>query len=73
VKFIAIFGCSILCLLVTRSIFEAFAALEDDVKSLPILGAQNTRTFERVEFLQQYADNAWENNGLTDPKYQIFH
>jgi hypothetical protein len=65
VKFIVIFGCSILCLLITSSIFEAFAALEDDVKSLPNLGAQNTRTFERVgEFLQQCADKAATNRPL---------
>ena len=64
-KFIVIIACSILSLLLTSSIFEAFAALEDDVMKLPNLGAQNKRTFERVlEFVQQCADKLLTNRSL---------
>jgi hypothetical protein len=65
VKIIVILACSILCSLSTSSVFEAFAALEDDIKNLPILARQNRRTFDRVgEFLQQCGDKVASNQSL---------
>jgi len=64
-KIIVFLVSSILCSFLSSSFFEAFAALEDDVKKLPILGAQNTRTFERVmDFIQQCEDKVASNRSL---------
>ena len=64
-KIIVLLVSSILCSLLSNCVFEVFAALEDDVKKLPVLGAQNTRTFERVmDFLQQCPDKVASNRSL---------
>ena len=72
-KIIVIFACSILCSLLTSTVFEAFAAFEDDLKNLPILAAQNRRTFERVlDFLQQCGDKAANDRSLVSTCDSLF-
>jgi len=65
VKIIVIVACSILCSLLTSSVFKAFAALEDDIKNFPILARQNKRTFDRAgDFIQQCGDKVASNQSL---------
>jgi len=65
VKIILLLVCSILCSLLSSSVFEAFAALEDDLKNTAILARQNKRTFERIaDFIQQCGDKVPSNRSL---------
>ena len=47
-KIIVLLVCSLLCSLLTSSVFEAFAALEDDLRNTAILTRQNMRTTPRT-------------------------
>lgn len=72
-KIIVIFACSILCLVLTSSVFEAFAVFEDDLKNLPILAAENKRTFERVlDFIQQCGDKVTNDRSLISTCDSLF-
>ena len=42
-------------------------------KCNPNMVSSNSLNASEKIAMKQCADNAWENNGLSDPKFQVFH